>query len=172
MNNCVLVTGGAGFIGSALIRYLISETDFNVVNVDCLTYAGNLDSLEIISGNERYFFEEVSICDRDSLSRVFDFYKPSLVMHLAAESHVDRSIENASQFIETNVLGTFVLLEASREYWLSLSESCKKKNFGFTMSQLTKFMEILRALPLFFLRIRLTLQAPLTLHPRPVRTIW
>lgn len=127
MNNCVLVTGGAGFIGSALIRYLISETDFNVVNVDCLTYAGNLDSLEIISGNERYFFEEVSICDRDSLSRVFDFYKPSLVMHLAAESHVDRSIENASQFIETNVLGTFVLLEASREYWLSLSESCKKK---------------------------------------------
>lgn len=126
----ILVTGGAGFIGSALIRYLIEKTDNSVVNVDKLTYAGNLESLEKVSGSDRYFFEQVDICNRDDLQRIFKFYKPDGVMHLAAESHVDRSIDGPSAFIETNIVGTYQLLDVAHEYWSSLTNE-KKRNFRF-----------------------------------------
>lgn len=126
----ILVTGGAGFIGSELIRLIIRETDFDVVNVDCLTYAGNINSLKDVVGNRRYIHEMVNVCDRESLRRVFDVHKPSLVVHLAAESHVDRSIENAATFIETNIVGTYHLLEEARCYYESLTLE-KQKIFRF-----------------------------------------
>lgn len=116
----ILVTGGAGFIGSAVIRHIIENTQDSVVNVDKLTYAGNLESLSSVSDDTRYAFEQVDICNRAELNRVFKEYKPDAVMHLAAESHVDRSIEGPAAFIETNIMGTYVLLEATREYWNSL----------------------------------------------------
>ena len=121
----ILITGGAGFIGSALIRQLITETDLHVVNVDKLTYAGNLGSLDLVDGkavasNPRYFFEHVDICDAAAMARVFGEHQPDAVMHLAAESHVDRSITGPSAFIETNILGTYTLLQAAREYWNGL----------------------------------------------------
>lgn len=112
----ILVTGGAGFIGSALIRYLISNTTNIVVNLDKLTYAGNLSSLENVARDERYFFEKVDICDRKAVKNIFDIYQPDVIMHLAAESHVDRSIEGPSEFIQTNIIGTYTLLEVAREY--------------------------------------------------------
>ena len=112
----ILVTGGAGFIGSALIRYIIKETDNSVINVDKLTYAGNLENLKEIHSSKRYFFEKVDICDYDSIFSIFLKYEPDIVMHLAAESHVDRSIQGPSDFIETNIFGTYNLLEASRKY--------------------------------------------------------
>tara|TARA_R110002049_G_scaffold17141_1_gene67130 strand:- start:4260 stop:5381 length:1122 start_codon:yes stop_codon:yes gene_type:complete len=118
----ILVTGGAGFIGSAVIRHIIENTNDTVVNVDKLTYAGNLESLTSIASNKRYFFEQVDICDRLAMRRLLTKYKPCVIMHLAAESHVDRSIDGPSDFIETNILGTFVLLEAAREYWNNLDE--------------------------------------------------
>jgi len=121
----ILVTGGAGFIGSAVIRHIISTTDDSVVNVDKLTYAGNLESLESLSGNSRYAFEHVDICDRENMDRVFNEHKPDAVMHLAAESHVDRSIDGPAAFMETNIIGTYTLLEAARCYWLSLSETAR-----------------------------------------------
>ena len=116
----ILITGGGGFIGSALIRNLITRTDYQVVNVDKLTYAGNLDSLPNIDSNENYTFEQVDICDAAEVKRLFSQYKPTAVMHLAAESHVDRSIDGPGDFIATNIIGTFNLLEASREYYLGL----------------------------------------------------
>lgn len=112
----ILVTGGSGFIGSALIRYLIKNTKNNIVNIDKLTYAGNKESLESIANNSRYFFEEVDICNKDQIDRVFNTYKPNIIMHLAAESHVDNSILDPSIFIKTNIIGTYNLLEASKEY--------------------------------------------------------
>ena len=112
----ILVTGGAGFIGSAVIRHVLDHTGVSVVNIDKLTYAGNLDSLAKIKAHESYTFEEVDICDRKSLDVVFSKYQPDVVMHLAAESHVDRSIEDSSVFLETNIIGTYNLLEVSREY--------------------------------------------------------
>lgn len=115
-----LVTGGAGFIGSAVIRHIIRDTADSVVNLDKLTYAGNLASLASVSDSERYTFEHVDICDRAELDRVFREYQPDAVMHLAAESHVDRSIDGPAAFIETNIVGTYTLLEAARQYWLSL----------------------------------------------------
>ncbi|GLT13172.1 dTDP-glucose 4,6-dehydratase [Vibrio algivorus] len=121
----ILVTGGAGFIGSALIRYVIGETNDSVVNVDKLTYAGNLESLADIENSDRYVFEKVDICDRAELDRVFEQHKPDAVMHLAAESHVDRSIDSPMSFIETNILGTYTLLEASRCYCARLSDKSK-----------------------------------------------
>jgi dTDP-glucose 4,6-dehydratase len=116
----VLVTGGAGFIGSALVRMLINETSANVVNIDKLTYAGNLASLETIEGHPRYRFIKADICDDQLMSDVFEQVKPTLVMHLAAESHVDRSIDGPADFIETNIVGTYTLLEVARAFWLSL----------------------------------------------------
>lgn len=118
----LLITGGAGFIGSAVIRHVINESDDQVVNVDKLTYAGNLDSLEAIANDPRYAFEQVDICDKTELERVFSEYQPDAVMHLAAESHVDRSIDGPAAFIETNILGTYTLLEVARHYWQNLEE--------------------------------------------------
>lgn len=126
----ILITGGAGFIGSALIRYLITETNFNVINVDKLTYAGNLESLIPVSSSGRYQFIQLDICDRDALTSVFTKVQPDFVMHLAAESHVDRSIDGPAEFIQTNVVGTFTLLDVAKNYWDSL-EGDKKNNFRF-----------------------------------------
>jgi dTDP-glucose 4,6-dehydratase len=117
----VLVTGGAGFIGSAVIRHILSHTDDSVVNVDKLTYAGNLESLAAVSDSERYRFEQVDICNQAALERVFAAHRPDAVMHLAAESHVDRSIEGPAAFVQTNILGTYTLLEACRQYWQGLT---------------------------------------------------
>ncbi|CAM3269879.1 dTDP-glucose 4,6-dehydratase [Vibrio diazotrophicus] len=122
----ILVTGGAGFIGSAVVRHIISDTKSSVINVDKLTYAGNLDSLESVSQCERYTFEHVDICDRIELERVFNQHQPDAVMHLAAESHVDRSIDGPAAFIETNIVGTYTLLEASRSYWNCLDQDRKE----------------------------------------------
>ena len=122
----ILVTGGAGFIGSAVVRHIIDGTSDSVVVVDKLTYAGNLESLAVVAQNERYAFEQVDICDRAELDRVFAHYQPDMVMHLAAESHVDRSIDGPAAFIETNVVGTYTLLEAARHYWQQLSAEAKQ----------------------------------------------
>ncbi|MFT5547998.1 MAG: dTDP-glucose 4,6-dehydratase [Rheinheimera aquimaris] len=116
----VLVTGGAGFIGSAVVRHIITNTQASVVNVDKLTYAGNLASLETVAGSSRYAFEQVDVCHRQELERVFNQHQPDVVMHLAAESHVDRSIDGPAAFIETNIFGTYTLLEAARSYWSAL----------------------------------------------------
>ncbi|WP_045460491.1 dTDP-glucose 4,6-dehydratase [Vibrio hyugaensis] len=121
----ILVTGGAGFIGSAVVRHIINNTSDSVVNVDKLTYAGNLESLVNIESSERYSFEKVDICDRTELNRVFTEHRPDAVMHLAAESHVDRSITGPAAFIETNIVGTYNLLEATREYWTTLNDVAK-----------------------------------------------
>lgn len=122
----ILVTGGAGFIGSAVVRHIIQNTQDSLVNVDCLTYAGNLESLISVDKNARYVFEQVNICNRAELDRVFNTHKPDAVMHLAAESHVDRSITGPAAFIETNVVGTYTLLEATREYWNKLDYTAKQ----------------------------------------------
>ncbi|MDA8624028.1 dTDP-glucose 4,6-dehydratase [Alphaproteobacteria bacterium] len=121
----VLVTGGAGFIGSAVIRYLIAETDASVLNLDKLTYSGNLQNLAAVSDSDRYFFEKVDICKLDEVQGVFDVFQPTHVMHLAAESHVDRSIDGPAQFIETNIVGTYNLLEVSRKYFGGLGGRLK-----------------------------------------------
>jgi dTDP-glucose 4,6-dehydratase len=121
----ILVTGGAGFIGSAVIRHIIENTNDSVVNLDKLTYAGNLESLAFVDKNERYTFEQVDICNRAELDRVFATHKPDAVMHLAAESHVDRSIDDPAEFIQTNIVGTYTLLEATRQYWLTLKQQDK-----------------------------------------------
>jgi dTDP-glucose 4,6-dehydratase len=126
----ILVTGGAGFIGSAVIRMIIRKTNYEVVNLDKLTYAGNLDSLPDVASSHRYFHEQVDICDRQVLDRVFQQHKPDCVMHLAAESHVDRSIDGPADFIDTNIVGTFNLLEAARHYYESLEED-KREQFRF-----------------------------------------
>ena len=125
MSKTILVTGGAGFIGSAVVRHIIESTQDNVVNVDKLTYAGNLESLESVENNPRYAFEQVDICDSKALLRVFEHHQPDAVMHLAAESHVDRSIDGPAAFIETNIVGTYTLLEAARAYWNSLNDERK-----------------------------------------------
>jgi len=126
----ILITGGAGFIGSALIRHIIDHTEHDVINVDKLTYAGNLDSLENITATSRYHFKQVDICNRNGMDRLFAHYQPDAIMHLAAESHVDRSIDGPAEFIETNIIGTYTLLEAARNYWSSLP-SDKKSTFRF-----------------------------------------
>ncbi len=118
----ILVTGGAGFIGGALVRHLIADTDVSVVNLDKLTYAANLSSLNAVANNPRYVFEQADICDRPAVERILQAHRPDAIMHLAAESHVDRSIDGAAAFITTNVVGTFTLLEAARDYWRSLPE--------------------------------------------------
>ncbi|MBL0500236.1 dTDP-glucose 4,6-dehydratase [Aeromonas caviae] len=126
----ILVTGGAGFIGSAVVRHIIRDTQDAVINLDKLTYAGNLESLAAVSNSDRYAFEQVDICNRAELDRVFALYQPDVVMHLAAESHVDRSITGPADFIETNIVGTYMLLEAARAYWNGLDEA-RKATFRF-----------------------------------------
>lgn len=121
----ILVTGGAGFIGSAVVRHIISNTQDSVINLDKLTYAGNLESLVSVAASERYAFEQVDICDRAELYRVFAKHQPDAVMHLAAESHVDRSITGPTDFIQTNIVGTYTLLEAARQYWNELDAERK-----------------------------------------------
>ncbi|EHA14318.1 dTDP-glucose 4,6-dehydratase [Halomonas sp. HAL1] len=126
----LLITGGAGFIGSAVIRHIIAHTADSVVNVDKLTYAGNLESLAEVADSSRYAFEQVDICEQAALARVFAEHQPDAVMHLAAESHVDRSIDGPAEFIQTNIVGTYTLLEVARAYWNSL-EAERKATFRF-----------------------------------------
>lgn len=126
----ILITGGAGFIGSAVVRHIIQDTDNTVLNVDKLTYAGNLESLATVADNSRYQFSQTDICDRAALDQLFETFQPDAVMHLAAESHVDRSITGPAAFIETNIIGTYQLLEAARHYWNGLVED-KKAEFRF-----------------------------------------
>ena len=126
----ILVTGGAGFIGSAVIRHIINNTDDIVLNVDKLTYAGNLESLRGIDQNPRYIFQQIDICDKESLKQAFSSFQPNLIMHLAAESHVDRSIDGPAEFISTNIIGTYTLLEVARHYWQNLDKK-EKSEFKF-----------------------------------------
>ena len=125
-----LVTGGAGFIGSAVVRYIINHTQDEVLNIDKLTYAGNLESLAEIENNPRYSFKQIDICDTVALEQALKDFQPDVIMHLAAESHVDRSIDGPAAFIQTNIVGTYTLLEAARKYWLTL-DADKNKSFRF-----------------------------------------
>ena len=126
----IIVTGGAGFIGSSLIRMIINETEHEVLNIDKLTYAGHLESLESILDSNRYQFEQVDICNAEEINRIFNEFQPDAIMHLAAESHVDRSIDGSAEFINTNVNGTHTLLEEAKQYWKDLERN-KKVNFRF-----------------------------------------
>ena len=125
-----MITGGAGFIGSAVIRHIINNTDYEIINVDKLTYAGNVESIKSIEDDTRYAFEKVDICNSSEIRFLFNRYQPDILMHLAAESHVDRSIDSPGEFIQTNIIGTYVLLEEARRYWSKL-EGDKKDNFRF-----------------------------------------
>ena len=126
----IVVTGGAGFIGCAVISHLVRNFDHNVINVDKLTYAGNLESLKEIENYTNYKFENIDICNKDAIQLLFDKYQPDKVIHLAAESHVDRSIDGPMAFIQTNIIGTYVLLDTAKRYWSNLPRS-KKTNFRF-----------------------------------------
>lgn len=127
----IIVTGGAGFIGSAVVRQLLDETDVRVVNADKLTYAANLESIPQAAGHPRYLFERVDICDGAAVKRLFATHQPDAIMHLAAESHVDRSIDGPGQFIQTNVVGTYTLLDAALAYWQGIGDAAKKAAFRF-----------------------------------------
>ena len=130
MSKKFLVTGGAGFIGSAFIRYIIKDTNHLIFNVDKLNYASNLQNLKGIKNNKRYFFEKLDISNASRIQKILKKFKPDIILHLAAESHVDRSIDNPFEFLKTNIIGTFVILEESRKYFSKLSKK-KKKNFRF-----------------------------------------
>ena len=121
----ILITGGAGFIGSALIRHLLNNTDHHVLNLDKLTYAGNLESLASVAENPRYRFLQADIADSEAVSQALAEFQPDAIMHLAAESHVDRSIDGPAEFIQTNIVGTYALLEATRAYWMKLDDTRK-----------------------------------------------
>lgn len=123
----ILVTGGAGFIGSAVVRHIVHNTDDRVINLDKLTYAGNLESLVEVAGSNRYAFEKVDICDRSALARAVHEHRPDVIMHLAAESHVDRSIDGPGAFIQTNLVGTYNVLDVTREYWKGLPPAGRAK---------------------------------------------
>ena len=122
----ILVTGGAGFIGSAVIRHLIKHTDHEVLNIDILTYAGNLESLKEIDQSPKYQFKQMDICETDQITKAIEAFQPDAIMHLAAESHVDRSIDGPAAFIQTNIVGTYTLLEAARKYWVNLGPEAKQ----------------------------------------------
>ena len=126
----ILVTGGAGFIGSAVIRHIIQNTNNQVLNIDKLTYAGNLESLKEIDQHSNYEFKQIDICDTEQITAVIDAFQPHAIMHLAAESHVDRSIDGPAAFIQTNIVGTYTLLEAARKYWMGLDAEAQQ-NFRF-----------------------------------------
>ncbi len=126
----VLVTGGAGFIGSAVVRHLINDKKYSVINVDNLTYAGNLESLAHVQSSPLYGFEHANICDPVAMKRIFQKHNPDKVMHLAAESHVDRSIDGPAEFIQANIIGTYVILEAVRDYWMALKGK-RREEFRF-----------------------------------------
>ncbi len=126
----ILVTGGAGFIGSAVIRHIIQNTNNQVLNIDKLTYAGNLESLKEIDQHSNYEFKQIDICDTEQITAVIDAFQPNAIMHLAAESHVDRSIDGPAAFIQTNIVGTYTLLEAARKYWMGLDAEAQQ-NFRF-----------------------------------------
>ncbi len=126
----ILVTGGAGFIGSAVIRHIIQNTNNQVLNIDKLTYAGNLESLKEIDQHSNYEFKQIDICDTEQITAAIDAFQPNAIMHLAAESHVDRSIDGPAAFIQTNIVGTYTLLEAARKYWMGLDAEAQQ-NFRF-----------------------------------------
>jgi dTDP-glucose 4,6-dehydratase len=126
----ILVTGGAGFIGSALIRHFINETNHKILNLDKLSYSGNLKSLQSVALSSNYVFKKIDICNVKLVEKIFKSFQPDIIMHLAAESHVDRSIVESKEFIQTNILGTYNLLETSRRYWNELTVN-KKKKFRF-----------------------------------------
>lgn len=126
----ILVTGGAGFIGSAVIRHIIQNTNNQVFNIDKLTYAGNLESLKEIDQHPNYQFKQIDICDTEQITAAIDVFQPNAIMHLAAESHVDRSIDGPAAFIQTNIVGTYTLLEAARKYWMGLDAEAQQ-NFRF-----------------------------------------
>jgi len=130
-NKTILVTGGAGFIGSALIRHIIKDTQHKVVNIDKLTYCGNLQSLKLIEESNNYIFEQMDICQTDKIKKIFEKYRPDIVIHLAASTHVDRSIDAPDEFIQTNIFGTYTLLEQARNYWSGLKNGIKKDSFRF-----------------------------------------
>jgi len=123
----LMITGGAGFIGSSVIRLLVNESNYTIINVDKLTYAGNLESLNEVAGHPRYNFEKVDICDNQQIARLLREYQPDAIMHLAAESHVDRSIDGPAEFMQTNILGTYTLLEEARRYWVGLTNGAKAR---------------------------------------------
>ena len=126
----ILITGGAGFIGSAVCRYLIKHKKYSIYNIDKLTYAGNQDSLKEVNEHPSYQFKQVDICNPKSVTLIMNSFQPDIIMHLAAESHVERSIDGPSAFIQTNIIGTYNMLECSRSYWESLS-SDKRNDFCF-----------------------------------------
>ena len=126
----ILVTGGAGFIGSAVIRHIIQNTNNQVLNIDKLTYAGNLESLKEVDQHPNYQFKQIDICDTEQITAAIDVFQPHAIMHLAAESHVDRSIDGPAAFIQTNIVGTYTLLEAARKYWMGLDAEAQQ-NFRF-----------------------------------------
>tara|TARA_B100001057_G_scaffold496727_1_gene598943 strand:+ start:134 stop:1156 length:1023 start_codon:yes stop_codon:yes gene_type:complete len=130
MNKNILITGGAGFIGSAVIRFIIDKTNHNIVNLDKLTYAGNLKSLSSVESNSRYHFEKTDICNSVDISRILQKHQPDIIMNLAAETHVDKSIKGPAKFIQTNIFGTYSMLEESKDYWEGL-KGVKKNNFRF-----------------------------------------
>lgn len=123
----ILITGGAGFIGSAVIRHIILSTNNQVLNIDKLTYAGNLESLKEIDQHSNYQFKQIDICDTEQITKAIEAFQPDAIMHLAAESHVDRSIDGPAAFIQTNIVGTYTLLEAARKYWMSLEPKAQQK---------------------------------------------
>ncbi len=162
----ILLTGGAGFIGSAVVRHLIENTQYEVANLDKLTYAGNLESLAGVAQSLRYHFFNVDICDAQALDQVFATFQPDAVMHLAAESHVDRSIDGPADFIQTNIVGTYTLLEAARRYWNGLAEEAKQA-FRFHHISTDEVAPIVCSA-----KPRLMRQVHPIRRPRPVRITW